>query len=101
MLERSIFSLCPRGSSPSAVRFWECLSAGTIPILISDNWDLPEWDWDSTIVRIAERDVKSLDNIKLKNLLKSYDAKSMKEQCLKAYEKFKKQNFRKYILNNI
>tara|TARA_R110002167_G_scaffold141170_1_gene329285 strand:+ start:4379 stop:5218 length:840 start_codon:yes stop_codon:yes gene_type:complete len=101
MLERSIFSLCPRGSSPSAVRFWECLSAGTIPILISDNWDLPVWDWDSTIVRIAEQDVATLDIIKLKKLLNSYDAKSMKTQCLKAYEKFKKQNFREYILNNI
>ena len=97
ILERSIFSLCPRGSSPSAVRFWECLSAGTIPILMSDEWALPEWDWDNTILRVPEREVSNLDNSKLNALLSSLDHVAMREKCLLAYNKFKKQNFREYI----
>tara|TARA_R110001606_G_scaffold95565_2_gene211435 strand:- start:4106 stop:4549 length:444 start_codon:yes stop_codon:yes gene_type:complete len=101
MLERSIFSLCPRGSSPSAVRFWECLSAGTIPILMSDEWSLPDWDWDSTIVRIPEREVNDLNNNKLNNLLSSLDNVAMREQCLRAYNKFSKNKFREYIQHNL
>lgn len=101
MLERSIFSLCPRGSSPSAVRFWECLSAGTIPILMSDEWALPDWDWGNTIVQIPEREVSNLDNNKLNDLLSSLDHVAMREKCLQAYNKFKKQNFREYIQHNL
>ena len=35
------FSLCPRGTGPSTVRFWESLRAGAIPVLIADSMRLP------------------------------------------------------------
>jgi len=101
MLERSHFTLCPRGSSPSSVRFWESLSAGTIPVLISDDWALPEWDWDNTIVRISENEVENLNYSKLGSMLYNMDREKMKKNCLLAYEKFKKDNFKNYILENI
>ena len=100
-MERSIFTLCPRGSSPSSVRFWESLSAGTIPVLISDDWALPEWDWDNTIVKIPEKDIANLTTMKLNVLLEPLNHKKMKEKCLEAYNKFKKQNFREYVLQSL
>tara|TARA_A100001515_G_scaffold140251_1_gene135744 strand:+ start:6148 stop:6987 length:840 start_codon:yes stop_codon:yes gene_type:complete len=101
IMERSIFTLCPRGSSPSSVRFWESLSAGTIPVLISDDWALPEWDWDNTIVKIPEKDIANLTTMKLNVLLEPLNHKKMKEKCLEAYNKFKKQNFREYVLQSL
>tara|TARA_R110000824_G_scaffold185757_1_gene366741 strand:- start:6 stop:845 length:840 start_codon:yes stop_codon:yes gene_type:complete len=101
ILERSIFTLCPRGSSPSSVRFWESLSAGTIPVLISDSWALPEWDWDNTIVRLPEKEISNLNYTELKHILENKDVESLRKNCLDAYEKFKKENFREYILKKI
>lgn len=101
ILERSIFGLCPRGSSPSSVRFWECLSAGTIPVLISDNWALPDWDWDNTIARIPEDEIKNLTKEMLNNILLPLNHVEMRKNCLRAYEKFKKENFKEYILHNL
>lgn len=100
ILERSRYSLCPRGSSPSSVRFWESLAAGTIPILISDKWMLPEWDWDNTIIKISEKEFLSLDYNDIKMRLYSIDdsmEEKMRENCLLAYENFKKENYYSYI----
>jgi hypothetical protein len=36
----SIFCLCPSGSGPNSIRFWEALSLGVMPILLSDDLDL-------------------------------------------------------------
>jgi len=101
MLERSHFTLCPRGSSPSSVRFWESLSAGTIPVLISDSWALPEWDWDNTIVRIPEADIGNYNYTKLGEMLMKYDIDKMKKNCLAAHDKFCKERYKDYILENI
>ena len=101
VIERSIFSLCPRGSSPSSVRFWESLSAGAIPILISDDWVLPEWDWDNTLVRIPESDVAELTSETLLKMLQQKDVESMRNNCLLAWEKFNSKKFKDYILENI
>lgn len=104
ILERSRYSLCPRGSSPSSVRFWESLHAGAIPILISDNWCLPEWDWDHTILHIKEKDFERMDYKAISDLLESIDVSresTMRENCYKAHEKFKKEEYRNYILSNL
>lgn len=100
ILERSRFSLCPRGSSPSSVRFWESLSAGAIPILISDNWVLPEWDWDNTIITIPEcifnnytyKDIMNIvDNISIER------ETQLRQNCLKAYKQLGQHNYKEYI----
>ena len=100
ILERSRFSLCPRGSSPSSVRFWESLAAGAIPILISDNWVLPDWDWDNTIIVISE---DNFDNLSYGDIINMIDKipqdkeKIMRKNCLNAYKEFNQNNFKNYI----
>lgn len=53
---RSEFALCPSGTGPNSIRFWEALGFGAIPVLISDDLALPggEMEWDNAIVRIGE-----------------------------------------------
>jgi hypothetical protein len=42
----SRYCLCPSGSGPNSIRFWEALGAGSIPILLADTLDLPHnIDW--------------------------------------------------------
>jgi hypothetical protein len=100
ILQRSRFSLCPRGSSVSSVRFWESIHAQAIPILISDNWVLPEWDWSNTILSIQEKDF-NLMNYKdiitfLNNIPKEKEDK-MRQNCAEAYKKFNTSTFADYI----
>lgn len=104
VLERSRFSLCPRGSSPSSVRFWESMAAGSIPILISNNWVLPDWDWKNTIIKISESNFENATYSDIEKFLKNISPERetlMRENCLKANEEFKKENYKKYILKNI
>jgi len=100
ILQRSRYSLCPRGSSPSSVRFWESLQAGAIPILISDNWMLPDWDWSNTIIHIKETDFDKMTYKDIKALLDNItpiNEQQMRANCIHAYSSFKKENFTNYI----
>ena len=40
-LSQTVFSLCPRGAGLSSYRFFECIHANTIPVLIADDVVLP------------------------------------------------------------
>jgi len=104
ILQRSLFSLCPRGSSCSSVRFWESLHAGSIPILISDNWLLPEWDWNNTIIKIKEKEFESMtynDISQLLNQITPEKINSLYVNTLKASAEFKQDNFKNYIESKI
>ncbi|MDA9048113.1 glycosyltransferase family 47 protein, partial [Hellea sp.] len=74
VLSRSCFSLCPSGSGPNSIRFWESLGFGAIPVLLSDTLRLPghHAEWNDAIIRIreTESDVLSLP-AKLKALAKN------------------------------
>jgi hypothetical protein len=103
ILERSRFSICPRGSSPSSVRFWESLAAEAIPILISDYWALPEWNWDDTIIRIPEQEFENMNYESLESIIKDISEEKenqMRLNCKNAYQKFGQHNFGEYILSN-
>ena len=86
VLAQSRFSLCPRGTGPSTIRFWESLQAGAIPILISDNTVLPkhiEWDF---IIQVPESQVSNIPFI-----LKSVPAEKedyMRTKCLTYYKEY-------------
>jgi hypothetical protein len=98
ILSKSRFSLCPRGSNPNSVRFWESLAAGAIPILISDNYKLPDWDWDNTIIRLNEADLNSLNYNSLESILLNLkDEDTRRVNCIRAYEFFKHENYKTYI----
>jgi Exostosin family len=54
-LMRSRFVLCPRGRGTSTFRLYETLSAGRVPVIISDNWVPPRGpDWSSCSLRWPE-----------------------------------------------
>lgn len=88
VLLKSRFSLCPSGSGPNSIRFWESLAVGSIPILLADTLDLPEnIDWDNTIIRIKENDINNLNAI-LENINEEKE-KQLRLNCIKVYNKLK------------
>jgi hypothetical protein len=40
-VQRSVFALCPSGSGPNAIRLWEALGYGAIPVILADHLWLP------------------------------------------------------------
>lgn len=40
-LQTSCFALCPSGSGPNSIRLWESLGYGSIPVILSDQLQLP------------------------------------------------------------
>jgi hypothetical protein len=65
-LIKSCTVLCPRGTGVSSFRFFETLSMGRIPVLISDPGALPfadRIDYDSMIVRIPEAEISNTPQI--------------------------------------
>jgi len=88
LLIDSTFSLCPSGSGPNSIRFWEALATGSIPILLSDKLDLPYHPmWNRAIVRIPESQVKYLDTY-LRNMSKN-EVSNRRKMCLDIYGYFK------------
>ena len=55
-LGSSRFVLCPSGSGPNTLRFWEALGSGAIPVLLSDDLVLPgdRQAWEDAIVLVPE-----------------------------------------------
>ncbi len=94
LLLNSRFSLCPSGSGPNSIRFWEALAVGSIPILLSDTLELPEYkieeidEWDNTIIHfIKESDIEVIPHALEK--ITEEDEKKMRANCIKAYNHFK------------
>jgi len=92
VLARSRFSLCPRGTGASTVRFWESLQAGAIPILISDAMVLPDFiDWDGCIVRVPELKVHTIPEL-LASISKEQEC-DMRKRCIEVFDLFFGRNF--------
>jgi len=88
LLLTSRFSLCPSGTGPNSIRFWESLAFGSIPILIADTLELPEHDfWKVSILRIKEKDLEFLLDI-LEKIPEELETQ-MRKNCLFMYEYFK------------
>lgn len=91
LLLNSRFSLCPSGSGPNSIRFWESLAVGAIPILLADTLELPPHDlWKDAILRVTERDVEKIEGI-LQDISVEKENK-MRANCLKIYT-FLRNNF--------
>lgn len=85
---QSRFSLCPVGSGPGTIRFWESLGYGSIPVLLADCYDLPKHKlWNDSIVIIKENQLDKLDEI-LDNISIEKENK-MRKNCLDIYKYFK------------
>lgn len=84
ILLRSRYSLCPSGSGPNSIRFWEALGSGSIPILLADTLDLPEHKlWDYAILAIKEKDLETIP--KLLSEIDEDREKEMRRNCLIIY----------------
>lgn len=60
----SHFGLCPRGASAGGLRLFEVMQMGVAPVLMSDQFLLPEGpDWDSFLLLIPERKIMQLPEI--------------------------------------
>lgn len=60
-LAESKMVLAARGGGLSSYRFFEAMSAGRVPILLADDWELPCKDlieWDKCIVQIPESEAR-------------------------------------------
>jgi len=87
-LATSEFCLCPKGVGSGTRRFWEALAAGSIPILISDEFELPRcWDWDNTIIRLSEKKALYLNDALIHHTRIPNKAER-KENCYKAHKFF-------------
>jgi hypothetical protein len=60
----SHFVLCPRGAGSGSIRLFEVMSAGIAPVLIADDYLLPEnVDWNSFLLRIRQKDIARLPEL--------------------------------------
>jgi mannosyltransferase OCH1-like enzyme len=97
LLLNSRFSLCPSGSGPNSIRFWESLACGSIPILLADTLELPyNVNWDDAIICLEEKNVSDLESI-LSNISLERE-KQMRLNCISIYNKLKN-NYSNYLLN--
>ena len=84
----SRYSLCPSGTGPNSIRFWESLAIGSIPILLSDTLDLPKNKlWKISILRVKEDDVEKIPEI-LNNISWEEENK-MRINCIKIYHQYR------------
>ena len=64
LMHRSRFILCPRGQGSSSIRLFETLSAGRVPVIISNQWEAPRGpDWDSFSLRVREQDIATIPRL--------------------------------------
>ena len=84
VMDSSQFVLCPRGIGPSTWRAYEAMSAGRVPVIISDEWYPPQGpDWDVFAVIIREDEIDSIPVI-LESL--QHKSKIMGERARTAWQ---------------
>lgn len=92
ILARSRYSLCPRGSHPGSIRFWESLASGAIPVVISDQIILPEnFDWTKCAIFVPEKDINKIDSI-IRNIPPKKEL-LLRKNCITAYSMFSDNNY--------
>jgi len=86
IINDSKYALCPRGVSAASLRLFECMRMGVAPVIISDEWLLPEGpEWESFSLFIPEKDVHCLSDI-----LKAHESEyaSRGKLARMAYERY-------------
>jgi glycosyltransferase involved in cell wall biosynthesis len=87
-LLRSRYSLCPSGTGPNSIRFWESLAVGSIPILLADTLELPYHPlWNEAIIHLGERLVGGVDF--LLEEISPEEERRRRENCIKIYNDFR------------
>ena len=67
IMSQTKYCLIPYGDSPTSKRFFDSVIYGCIPVIISDNYEIPfhktQLNWDNCVIRIPEKKVKSFPSI--------------------------------------
>lgn len=92
LLSQTLFSLCPAGAGPNTLRLWESLGTGSIPVVLSDRYELPAIEtpcskissWDQVLIKVNESQLHTLDH-QIRNL----SIKRLEEMQLYGIEAFK------------
>ena len=88
LLINSKYTLCPSGSGPNSIRFWEALGAGSIPVLLADTLELPVHElWTKAIIRLPENRLETLPKILEEITIEK--EKEMRQNFLIIYKYFK------------
>lgn len=90
----SKFVLCPRGAGYTSARFFETIWFGRIPILISDEVQLPLESiipWDNLIIRVSEANMDV--EIKVDNFLNTRDLEVVSKELKTLSRKYFDRNF--------
>ena len=102
-MERSVFSLCPRGYGATSFRICESLQQGSIPIYIYDkDWSpwIDEFDFNEIGVKIHESQIDDIPEIL--NSITDSEIEKLKLNGEKIYnEYFDYENCAKKIINKI
>lgn len=60
----SKFVLCPRGLSASSIRLFETMQMGRVPVILSDDWAVPEGPcWEKFSIRVREDDFAEIPSL--------------------------------------
>jgi hypothetical protein len=84
LLNDTKIALCPRGTGPSTIRFWEAMGSGCVPLVISDYLKMPMQriiDWEGMVINVPEKDINSL----LEYIPSQEILEEMAEECKKTY----------------
>ena len=88
----SRYSLCPSGTGPNSIRFWESLAVGSIPVLLADTLELPKNDmWDEAILRVREKDLEAVPD--LLRSISQEEEECRRGKCLELYS-FYRSNYK-------
>lgn len=99
LLINSRYSLCPSGSGPNSIRFWESLACGSIPVLLSDTIELPyHIDWGEAIIVYPENKIEDIDNYIRSISIEEEELR--RKKCIELYKYFKN-NFKNSVDNKM
>jgi hypothetical protein len=97
-LSQTTFSLCPRGAGLSSYRFFECIHANTIPVLIADDVVLPyEEDlyYPDFSIRCKEKHITDMSV--LYEILQSVDSDKMLKRLKEVRHRFTPAGVQGYV----
>jgi len=97
-LSQTLFSLCPRGAGLSSYRFFECIHANTIPVLIADDIVLPyeeDLNYSDFSIRYNENDIADISV--LDEMLQNVDYDKMLERLKEVRHRFTLAGVQEYV----
>ena len=98
LLYKSIFSICIRGCGTAlSYRLIEIFNAGSIPVIISDNYPLPfnnVINWNEICIVIKENNINNINEILLEKSHNSIQLQEMQNKIKEIYLSFSTQRLK-------